>query len=164
MAPGAAARSLRGLLGRASHCAQSEYARRYLAEHEGLSASLLSDYVHLDPRFVHPEQGGGPERGEPLSVAYNPAKGERYLRRLRELAPDLRYRPITGLDRDGVGRLLSTSHVYVDLGHHPGKDRIPREAALAGCVVIAGRRGSAAGRRGRADRRRAARARLRGRR
>jgi len=135
--------TLVALLGRASHCAQSEYARRFLREHEGLPASLLSDYVHLDPQFHHPEHGDAPPR-EPLSVAYNPAKGARYLTELRERMPDLVWRPVSGLDRDGVGRVLSTSQVYVDLGHHPGKDRIPREAALAGCVVIVGGRGSAA--------------------
>ena len=135
--------SLVGLLDRASHCAQSEYARRFLSEHEGLPASLLSDYVHLDARFHYPEHGEGPER-EPRSVAYNPAKGSRYLAHLRERMPDVVWRPVSGLDRDGVGRVLSTSEVYVDLGHHPGKDRIPREAALAGCVVIVGGRGSAA--------------------
>jgi len=136
-------KSLVALLGRASHCAQSEYARRFLGEREGLPVSLLSDYVHLDAQFHYPEEGDGPAR-EPLSVAYNPAKGARYLSHLRERAPDLVWRPVTGLDRDGVGRLLSTSQVYVDLGHHPGKDRIPREAALAGCVVVVGGRGSAA--------------------
>ena len=31
----------------------------------------------------------------------------------------------------------------VDLGHHPGKDRLPREAALAGCVTVVGRAGAA---------------------
>jgi hypothetical protein len=135
--------SLRALLGRASHCAQSEYARRFLQEHEGLSASLLSDYVHLDEQFHYREDPGGPAR-TPLSVAYNPAKGGRYLAQLRERAPDLVWRPVSGLDREGVGRVLSTSELYVDLGHHPGKDRIPREAALAGCVVVVGGRGSAA--------------------
>jgi hypothetical protein len=33
--------------------------------------------------------------------------------------------------------------VYIDFGNHPGRDRIPREAAAMGCVVITNRRGSA---------------------
>lgn len=32
--------------------------------------------------------------------------------------------------------------VYIDFGHHPGKDRIPREAAMRKCVVIASTFGS----------------------
>jgi len=32
--------------------------------------------------------------------------------------------------------------VYIDFGHHPGQDRLPREAVQCGCVVITGKRGS----------------------
>ena len=38
---------------------------------------------------------------------------------------------------------LSQAKVYIDFGGHPGKDRIPREAALCGCCVVTGRRGAA---------------------
>ena len=34
--------------------------------------------------------------------------------------------------------------VYIDFGNHPGKDRIPREAAMRDLVVIVGKKGSAA--------------------
>jgi hypothetical protein len=33
--------------------------------------------------------------------------------------------------------------VYIDFGHHPGKDRMPREAAAAGCCIITSRSGAA---------------------
>lgn len=38
---------------------------------------------------------------------------------------------------------MEKAKVYIDFGHHPGKDRIPREAALCGCCVITNRKGSA---------------------
>ena len=38
---------------------------------------------------------------------------------------------------------FSSTMLYVDFGHHPGRDRLPREAALAGCCVITGRKGAA---------------------
>ena len=38
---------------------------------------------------------------------------------------------------------MRTAKVYIDFGYHPGKDRIPREAAMCGCCVITNRRGSA---------------------
>lgn len=50
-------------------------------------------------------------------------------------------------DRDDDGRdafCMSKSKVYIDFGNHPGKDRIPREAAISGCIVITGKRGAAA--------------------
>ena len=37
----------------------------------------------------------------------------------------------------------SSSLQYIDFGPHPGMDRLPREAALAGCVVIINREGAA---------------------
>jgi hypothetical protein len=43
-----------------------------------------------------------------------------------------------------VTSLLRRSRAYVDFGPHPGMDRLPREAALAGCVVITNREGAAA--------------------
>lgn len=135
---------LRDLLWQASHCAQSDYAKRYLAAHEGVDAALLSDYVHLDGRFHYQDEGGSPVVRVARSVAYNPAKGLRYVQAMQSLSSDIVWRPITGLNRDQVGELLSTSEAYLDLGHHPGKDRIPREAALAGCVVLVGDRGAAA--------------------
>lgn len=42
-----------------------------------------------------------------------------------------------------MSNLLLKSKVYIDFGNHPGKDRIPREAAISGCCVITGLRGSA---------------------
>ena len=42
-----------------------------------------------------------------------------------------------------VEECLSEAKVYIDFGEHPGKDRIPREAAVCGCCVVTGRRGAA---------------------
>lgn len=39
---------------------------------------------------------------------------------------------------------LQMAKLYVDFGRHPGKDRIPREAASCGCMVVTNREGSAA--------------------
>lgn len=38
---------------------------------------------------------------------------------------------------------MKQSKVYIDFGPHPGMDRIPREAALAGCIVITNKNGAA---------------------
>ena len=39
---------------------------------------------------------------------------------------------------------MQAGKIYIDFGEHPGKDRIPREAAANGCCVITNRKGSAA--------------------
>ena len=47
------------------------------------------------------------------------------------------------MKREEVISLLKKTKVYIDFGNHPGKDRIPREAAILGCCVITNRKGSA---------------------
>jgi len=47
------------------------------------------------------------------------------------------------MKRTEVLDLLKSAKVYIDFGNHPGKDRLPREAATLGACVITSRRGSA---------------------
>lgn len=134
--------AVRALLPTLSHCAQSTYAVSYLYAHEGVVANDLSDYIQSAGDHADDTTTSRPR--VPGSVAYNPAKGRDYLQALRDLAPELTWRPVQGLSREQVVEMLGEVEVYIDLGHHPGRDRIPREAALSGCVVVVARRGSAA--------------------
>jgi len=77
-------------------------------------------------------------------VAYNPRKGFDVTERLIDSARDIDWRPIEGMTPVQVWKLLASAKVYIDFGHFPGRERLPREAALSGCVVITGRRGAAA--------------------
>ena len=52
--------------------------------------------------------------------------------------------PIKGMTRSQMMETLQKCKVYVDNSFHPGKDRLPREAAMNGCVVITNKSGSAA--------------------
>ena len=47
------------------------------------------------------------------------------------------------MNNDQVKELLKRSKVYIDFGNHPGKDRLPREAALMNCCIVCAKRGSA---------------------
>jgi hypothetical protein len=47
---------------------------------------------------------------------------------------------------EAVTRAMAKAKVYIDFGSHPGRDRMPREAALERCIVITGKFGSARGR------------------
>lgn len=124
---------IRGLM----HFAQSCYARDYLAKF-GIRASMLSDYLN---EGLLPQGAIGVSR-LPV-VLYNPAKGVERTRRIIAATPSVEFVPIRGYSRVQVLELFRGSAVYVDFGHHPGKDRMPREAAVNGCVVITNRRGSA---------------------
>ncbi len=77
-------------------------------------------------------------------VAYNPKKGYNFTKKIIRKAPEIKFIPITNMTRQQVIETLQKAKVYIDFGDHPGKDRIPREAAILGCCVITGKRGSAA--------------------
>jgi hypothetical protein len=77
-------------------------------------------------------------------VVYNPKKGFSFTLKIIEKAKDITFIPVVNMTRDEVIKTLQKAKVYIDFGYHPGKDRIPREAAILGCCVITGKRGSAA--------------------
>jgi hypothetical protein len=47
------------------------------------------------------------------------------------------------MNRDQLRELMLKSKLYIDFGHHPGKDKFPREAATCGCALITSFNGSA---------------------
>jgi hypothetical protein len=77
-------------------------------------------------------------------VAYNPKKGFSFTKKIISSAKDIKFVPLINMSRDEIIKTLQKAKVYIDFGSHPGKDRIPREAAILGCCVITGKRGSAA--------------------
>lgn len=120
------------------HLAQSVYAQQFLRKRLGIEAKMLSDVTRLTREPATPMELRG------RTVAYNPSKGGRLVERVREvMQPDWDFVALRGMSGREIERTLSSSAVYLDLGHHPGKDRMPREAALGGAVVIVAKRGSA---------------------
>ncbi len=77
-------------------------------------------------------------------VIYNPKKGNIFTSKVIKQAKDIKFVPIMNMTREQVIETLQKAKVYIDFGNHPGKDRIPREAAILGSCVITGKRGSAA--------------------
>jgi len=77
-------------------------------------------------------------------VVYNPKKGFVFTKKIISMANDIKFVPLINMSRNQVIESLQKAKVYIDFGNHPGKDRIPREAAILGCCVITGKIGSAA--------------------
>lgn len=122
------------------HLVQSKYAFETLKS-TGISENrifYLSDYLNddfLNIRFAKTEREN--------IVLYNPSKGYRFTRKILKSAKEINFVPIANMNRTEVRSLLCKSKVYIDFGNHPGKDRMPRETAIAGCCIITGTRGSA---------------------
>ncbi len=119
------------------HFAQSAYAMNFLQARR-MTASDLGDY--LNPVFANEADGEPRDK----TILYNKAKPSKALDDLRRAFPDLAWVPLAGMERGAVRAACRRAMLYVDFGAHPGRDRLPREAAISGACVITGRRGSAA--------------------
>lgn len=125
------------------HLVQSEYAYDH-CKYIGIpknSIKFLGDYLRdefldnaLRPCEIQKQN----------MVTYNPKKGMEFTKKIISLAPEIEWVPLIGLSTEEMSLLLKSAKVYIDFGDHPGMDRIPREAAISGCCVITGRKGSAA--------------------
>ena len=122
------------------HWVQSEYARQFV-ELNGVPVEkvyVVEDY--LNQAFWINADKVDLTKKENI-VAFNPNKGFETTRWLIEFAPYINWMKIKNMTPEQVQKLLERAKVYIDFGNHPGKDRIPREAAISGCVVITGKRG-----------------------
>ncbi|MBQ3727586.1 MAG: hypothetical protein II902_11140 [Selenomonadaceae bacterium] len=125
------------------HWFKSEYARQFL-EFNGMPADKLHHVEsYMSQAFLSPTAQIDLSAKKNI-VAFNPKKGFEITQNFIKLMPDVEWRAINGMTPEQVQELLASAKVYVDFGEHPGKDRLPREAILSGCVVITGRRGAAA--------------------
>jgi hypothetical protein len=120
------------------HLAQSYYSIDFLKKHNITNTAYLSDYLNMD--FILNRKT---EKIKRDIVAYNPRKGFEFTKKIIDSSDGITYCPIANMSRDQVVDLLKSAKVYIDFGSHPGKDRIPREAAICGCCVITNRQGSA---------------------
>lgn len=120
------------------HLVQSYYAKSFLESHHIHNVKYLSDYLNDDFLSIQT-----PLENKENIIAYNPTKGYAFTKQLIEYDTSLKFVPIQNMTREEVVELLQKAKVYIDFGNHPGKDRIPREAAMLNCCVITGRKGSA---------------------
>ena len=124
------------------HLAQSEYSVKFL-ENYNIQSIEIGDYLNDD--FFSTASRINDENYKKLDqVAYNPKKGQKFLDYVISKNPSIKFVPIINMSREEVVTLLAKSKLYIDLGYHPGKDRIPREAAVLGCCIITSKSGSAA--------------------
>lgn len=129
--------------------AQSEYAINFLRTTGAHNIYKMPDYTgqQFVDRSNAEQMHDWPIKRVPKSVAYFPHKGEQlaiaFQQRAAEMGSPIALRPIANMTRSEIVDLLLSTEIYIDFGHHPGKDRIPREASALGCIVLLNRVGAA---------------------
>ena len=120
------------------HYYQSYYALAHLLNNQAAYYLPLFDYINN----TYTTQIVSLENKQDI-VCYNPVKGFEITNRIIEASPEISFVPLINMNEQQVIETLKTSKVYIDFGTHPGRDRIPREAAILYNCVITGFEGSA---------------------
>jgi hypothetical protein len=119
------------------HFYQSVYAREWLRGAGARTLLDLSDYTNRAYLGLEP---AGPSPN-PI-VAYNLQKGARTAEAFFESRPHFGALGLKGFSKAELRDIYSERLLYVDFGHLPGKDRMPREAAACGSVVFVNHHGA----------------------
>ena len=123
-----------------THFAQSEYTRQFLRLN-GIK-KMYTVETHMSQTFLSRVSDVDLSLKKNF-VAFNPRKGYAITNALMNLAPRINWKAIQNMTSQQVQALLAETKVYIDFGEFPGRERLPREAALSGCVVLVGKRGAA---------------------
>lgn len=114
--------------------AQSFYAQGFCRDVLGRPATVITDPLRPISLQQLPRKRN--------VVAYNKTKAWSLIPDIMARIPEAEFLPIGGMSYVEAMQELSTATVYVELGHLPGRDRLPREAAHLGTPVVMLGRGS----------------------
>jgi hypothetical protein len=130
------------------HLYQSEYAKAHIISNLQDDLRQVVHYLpmteYIPRRF---DMHSLPITKREIDIVYNPVKGIHFTDEIKtRCGAYFSFVPIGGERRlcpEEVNSLLHKAKIYIDFGTHPGMDRLPREAAMASCIVITNMAGSA---------------------
>ena len=120
------------------HVYQSTYAKYFLIKNSFIDILPLSDFINSN-YFSKKNENQIKEN----IILYNRSKGYHLTKKIIKRLPEFTFIPLINCTREQLSALFSKSKIYIDFGNHPGKDRMPREAALNNCCIIVGKNGAA---------------------
>jgi len=110
------------------HFTQSYYAKKTLKSKFQLSSKMLTDYIKNDYAFKI-------SSGNKSQISFS-FKGSEHFEYFKNSLVDHEVVRIANLTRSEVIENLAKTRLFIDLGHQPGRDRMPREAALLKAHVM----------------------------
>lgn len=118
------------------HLTQSIYAKEYLKKHFN-NLNYLSDFQ----RFEILKNRNNNSKYKKNLICYS-NKSNDFIENIKKIA-NFKMIKLTGFNDKQIIKIFKKTKIYLDFGYHPGKDRMPREAALYDNCIITNRRGSA---------------------
>ena len=119
------------------HLCQATYSPQFLYSQHLDRIFRLTDYINPDI-----QKNVDTSVKKENIILFNPAKGFRYTKKLMKYMPEYKFIPLKGYTRNQLNHLFDQAKLYIDFGPFPGKDRLPREAAVHNCCIITGRFGA----------------------
>lgn len=120
------------------HFYQATYIQSYLYKQKFDRVIRLTDYIN--PEILNNVDTTNKKKED--IILYNPSKGIRYTKKLMKKIPGYKFIALKGFTREQLNELFDKAKLYIDFGPFPGKDRLPREAAIHNCCIITGRFGA----------------------
>ena len=137
-------RPFRGVraLNKFQHYSKCHYDASYLDEnkivHMPLAGPISEEYIQagmgMDINNISVRKN---------QILFNPKKGAETVALLMDKFPQYHFIPLRQFNAQELLEVYAASKLYIDFGNHPGKERMPREAAVMGCCIVTNTRGSA---------------------
>lgn len=122
---------------RLTHFYQATYIQQFLYG-LGLNRVIrLTDYINPDIL-----NNVDTSKNKEDIILYNPVKGIEYTSNVMKVLPGFKFVALKGFNREQLNDIFDRAKLYIDFGSFPGKDRLPREAAIHNCCIITGKFGA----------------------
>ena len=117
------------------HLCQSYYSYKFLKKKKIKNLLILKDFIQIRNRKKFKKN---------IDIILNSNKGQKYNELfIKEYKEIFKIKKLKNMSLNLTQKKLNQSKFFIDFGHHPGRDRIPREAVSQGSKVLIMKEGAA---------------------
>ena len=117
------------------HLCQSYYSYKFLKKKKIKNLLILKDFIQIRNRKKFKKN---------IDIILNSNKGQKYNELfIKEYKEIFKIKKLKNMSLNLTQKKLNKSKFFIDFGHHPGRDRIPREAVSQGSKVLIMKEGAA---------------------
>ncbi len=117
------------------HLCQSYYSYKFLKKKKFKNLLMLKDFIQIRNRRKFKKN---------IDIILNSNKGQKYNELfIKEYNEIFKIEKLKNMSLNQTQKKLHQSKFFIDFGHHPGRDRIPREAVSQGAKILIKKEGAA---------------------
>ncbi len=117
------------------HLCQSYYSYEFLKKKKFKNLLILKDFIQIRNKIKFKKN---------IDIILNSNKGQKYNNLfIKEYNDIFKIEKLKNMSLNQTQKKLHQSKFFIDFGHHPGRDRIPREAVSQGSKILIKKEGAA---------------------